>query len=89
MLSLQKHIPPVNKKNLIGGNYLDYLKLLKTNETYLTFSKDELINSNNYVLKQLYKEGDVGTVSYHYSYLINVGEHCLLLIFTMPTPIST
>tara|TARA_B100001059_G_scaffold6246_1_gene5211 strand:+ start:1094 stop:1888 length:795 start_codon:yes stop_codon:yes gene_type:complete len=53
----KKHIPPVNKKNLIGGNYLDYLKLLKTNETYLTFSKDELINSNNYVLKQLYKEG--------------------------------
>ncbi|MEZ9157692.1 response regulator transcription factor [Vibrio lentus] len=53
----KKHIPPVNKQNLIGGNYLDYLKLLKTNETYLAFSKDELKNTQNYVLKQLYKEG--------------------------------
>ncbi|NOI37952.1 response regulator transcription factor [Vibrio sp. 070316B] len=51
------HIPPINKQNYVGGNYLDYLKLLKTSETYLAFTKNELVSSKNYVLKKLYKEG--------------------------------
>ncbi|MEZ8693115.1 response regulator transcription factor [Vibrio splendidus] len=51
------NIPPVDKKSLVGGNYLDYLKLLKTNETYLTFTSDELVSTKNYVLKKIYEEG--------------------------------
>ncbi len=82
------NIPPVNKQNLIGGNYLDYLKLLKTKKTYLAFSKDDLENTQNYVLKQLYKEGGDGTASFLCNSLTNAGEHCLLLTFTTTIPLS-
>ncbi len=53
----KSHVPPINKQSYVGGNHLDYLKLLKTNETYLTFTNLELASSNNYVLKKIYREG--------------------------------
>lgn len=82
------HIPPVDIKSMVGGNYLDYLKLLKTNETYLAFTSNELVSSKNYVLKKLYKEGEGGTASFLCSCLTNAGVHCLLLTFTTTTPPS-
>ena len=53
----RKNIPPINKKNFLGKNHTDYLKLLKTSKTHLTFNKLELEKSQNFVLQQLYKEG--------------------------------
>lgn len=53
----KKHIPQINKILFVGGNHLDYLKLLKTSKTYLTFNEYEMQNSDNFVLQQLYREG--------------------------------
>lgn len=53
----KQHIPPINKNLFVGGNHHEYLKLLKTPKTYLTFNEHEMANNGNFVLKQLHNEG--------------------------------
>ncbi|WP_373954153.1 response regulator transcription factor [Vibrio pomeroyi] len=53
----KSHIPSINKRDFVGCNHLEYLKLLKTSETYLEFSEAQLAISQNDVLSQIHKQG--------------------------------
>ncbi|MCY9825734.1 LuxR C-terminal-related transcriptional regulator [Vibrio chagasii] len=53
----KSHIPPIDKQDFLGCNHLEYLKLLKTQETYLEFSGDQLAKIQNDVLRRIYKQG--------------------------------
>ncbi|MDR9829312.1 LuxR C-terminal-related transcriptional regulator [Vibrio sp. FNV 38] len=53
----RKHIPELDKKRYVVGNYLDYLKLLRQKKQYQVFTAHELEHSKISTLHELYLEG--------------------------------
>ncbi|CAH6894269.1 Response regulator transcription factor [Vibrio chagasii] len=50
-------VPELNAQSFISGNYLDYLKQLRTKKRWLTFSEQEMSDHKISVLRTLYTEG--------------------------------
>lgn len=74
----KSHIPSINKRDFVGCNHLEYLKLLKTSETYLEFSEAQLAISQNDVLSQIHKQGG----KWHCIILCNCSINAGALSFT-------
>jgi len=53
----RKGIPPLDKQRFIIGNYLDYLKLLRSKAKHQIFDSKNLQSSPVSVLQELYREG--------------------------------
>ncbi|USD42655.1 response regulator transcription factor [Vibrio sp. SCSIO 43135] len=54
-------VPPLNKQNLMVGNYRDYLQILRTDKQWQLFHDEQLKSHPLDPLKELYKEG----IRYH------------------------
>ncbi|CDT47423.1 MULTISPECIES: LuxR C-terminal-related transcriptional regulator [Vibrio] len=50
-------VPVLNPQSFISGNYLDYLKQLRTKKSWLTFNEQEMSDHKISVLRTLYMEG--------------------------------
>ena len=50
-------VPKLNPQSFISGNYLDYLKQLRTKRNWLTFNEQEMSDHKISVIRTLYKEG--------------------------------
>jgi DNA-binding CsgD family transcriptional regulator len=53
----RQQFPKLNKSRFVIGNYLDYLKLLRSKQEYQIFDSEGLQNSKIQPLQELYNEG--------------------------------
>ncbi len=49
--------PPLVKSNFITGNYRDYLKVLRRNESFQSFTRQQMLESKLSPLEVLHEEG--------------------------------